>query len=108
MAQLRAVLGARPDDPGPAALVAELRFASAEFAALWDEHEVAVRRSAVKRFVHPVVGLLELDCEVLAVPEQGQVLVVHSARPGTEAHERLELLRVVGLQDLTSGASLSR
>ena len=108
VAQLRAVLGARPDDPGPAGLVAELRSAGAEFAALWDEHEVAVRRSAVKRFVHPVVGLLELDCEVLAVPDQGQVLVVHSARPGTEAHERLELLRVVGLQDLTSGASLSR
>ncbi|MBD0744756.1 helix-turn-helix domain-containing protein [Streptomyces sp. CBMA152] len=99
--QLRAVLAARPDDPGPAALVAELRAASEEFAALWDEHEVAVRRSKVKRFVHPVVGLLELDCEVLLSSEHGQYLVVHSARPGTEAHQRLELLRVVGLQDLT-------
>ncbi|MEV0094085.1 helix-turn-helix transcriptional regulator [Streptomyces sp. NPDC050738] len=101
VAQLRAVLAARPQDPGPVGLVAELRAASAEFAALWEEHEVAVRRSAVKRFVHPVVGVLELDCEVLAVAERGQNLIVHSARPGTEAYERLQLLRVVGLQDFS-------
>lgn len=62
-----------------------------------------MRCAAVKRFVHPVVGLLELDCEVLLSSGQGQFLIVHSARPGAEAHERLRLLRVVGLQDLTVG-----
>ncbi|MEU5027487.1 helix-turn-helix transcriptional regulator [Streptomyces milbemycinicus] len=102
VASLRAVLAARPDDPAPAALVAELRVASEEFAALWEAHEVAVRRSAVKRFLHPVVGLLELECEVLLSSEQAQRLIVHSARPGTESYERLELLRVVGLQDLAA------
>ncbi|MET8009598.1 helix-turn-helix transcriptional regulator [Streptomyces sp. NPDC005271] len=100
VANLRAVLAARPDDPGPAALVAELRAVSGEFAELWEAHEVAVRRSSVKRFVHPVVGVLELDCEVLLSTEQAQRLIVHTARPGTESAERLELLRVVGLQDL--------
>jgi transcriptional regulator with XRE-family HTH domain len=103
VAQLRAVLAARPQDPGPAGLVAELRDRSPEFAALWEQHEVAVRRASVKRFIHPVVGLLELDCEVLLSADQGQLLIVHSARPGTETHERLQLLRVVGLQDLTPG-----
>ncbi|MGO4420853.1 helix-turn-helix transcriptional regulator [Streptomyces sp. NPDC000941] len=102
VANLRAVLAARPDDPEPAALVAELRAASQEFAALWEAHEVAVRRSAVKRFLHPVVGLLELECEVLLSSEHAQRLIVHSARPGTESYERLELLRVVGLQDLAA------
>lgn len=101
VANLRAVLAARPDDPRPAALVAELRASSAEFARLWETHEVAVRRSSSKRFQHPVVGLLELDCEVLLSAEHDQRLIVYSARPGTDSYERLRLLRVVGLQDLT-------
>lgn len=46
--------------------------------------------------------MLELDCEVLAHLEHTQQLVVHTARPGTDAHEKLQLLRVVGLQDLTA------
>jgi hypothetical protein len=101
VATLRAVAAARPDDPEPSALVAELRSASEEFARLWDEHEVSQRNKATKRFVHPVVGLLELDCEVMVSHEHHHLLVVHTARPGTEAYERLHLLRVVGLQDLT-------
>ncbi|WP_330467871.1 helix-turn-helix transcriptional regulator [Streptomyces longwoodensis] len=104
VANLRAVAAARPDDPEPAALVAELRASSEEFAALWDRHEVAVRRASVKRFQHPVVGLLELDCELLLTDDHHQHLLIHTARPGTESHERLHLLRVVGLQDLTPGA----
>jgi transcriptional regulator with XRE-family HTH domain len=103
VAQLRAVLGARPQDPRPAALVAELRAASPLFARLWTDHEVAVRRSDVKRFRHPVVGELELDCEMLLSSGHDQRLIVYTARPGTESYERLQLLRVVGLQDLTAG-----
>jgi transcriptional regulator with XRE-family HTH domain len=103
VANLRAVLAARPDDPRPAALVAELRAASPLFARLWAEHQVAVRRSDVKRFVHPVVGELELDCEVLLSAGHDQQLIIHSARPGTESYERLRLLQVVGLQNLTAG-----
>ncbi len=101
VANLRAVAAARPDDPVPRALVAELRAASAEFARLWETHEVAVRRAATKRFVHPVVGLLELDCEVMLAHDHRQLLVVHTARPGTESYERLRLLRVVGTQELS-------
>ncbi|MGW0943403.1 helix-turn-helix transcriptional regulator [Streptomyces sp. NPDC002623] len=101
VANLRAVTAARPDDPEPAALVAELRAGSQEFARLWEEHEVALRHRATKRFLHPLVGLLDLDCEVLLSHEHHQLLVIHTARPGTEAHERLQLLRVVGLQDMS-------
>ncbi|WP_329339411.1 helix-turn-helix transcriptional regulator [Streptomyces sp. NBC_00663] len=102
---LRAVTASRPDDPGPAALVAELRAASDEFAALWQEHEVSLRKRATKRFLHPLVGLLDLDCEVMLSHEHHHLLIVHSARPGTEAYERLRLLRVVGLQDLSPSAA---
>ncbi|MEW2255041.1 helix-turn-helix transcriptional regulator [Streptomyces sp. NPDC047869] len=100
VAGLRAVAAARPDDPEPAALAAELRAASEEFASLWEAHEVSLRRPSTKRFVHPVVGLLELDCEVLLSHEGHQQLIIHTARPGTESYERLRLLRVVGLQDM--------
>lgn len=92
VAELRATLASRG-----------LRARSGEFAALWDAHDVAVRRADVKRFRHPVVGLLELDCEVLLSSEHDQQMIVFTARPGSESHERLELLRVVGLQDLTRG-----
>ncbi|MDT2004850.1 helix-turn-helix domain-containing protein [Rhodococcus opacus] len=101
VADLRATLARRPDDARLAKLVRELRARSEEFSALWDTHHVAVRRAATKRFVHPAVGPLELDCEVLLSPEHDQRLVVYTARPGSDSHERLELLRVVGLQDLT-------
>ncbi|MEU8175081.1 helix-turn-helix transcriptional regulator [Microbispora hainanensis] len=103
VADLRATAARRPDDVRLATLVRRLRARSEEFAALWETHDVAVRRSDVKRFQHPVVGLLELDCEVLLSPEHDQRLIVYTARPGSESHERLELLRVVGLQDLTRG-----
>ncbi|RVU19189.1 XRE family transcriptional regulator [Streptomyces antnestii] len=101
VAGLRAVAAARPDDPGPAALVTELRAASGEFEAMWQSHDVVVRRPSPKRFMHPVVGVLDLDCEVLVGDGHDQLLIVHSARPGTETYERLELLRVIGVQDLS-------
>ncbi|MFI5549556.1 helix-turn-helix transcriptional regulator [Streptomyces sp. NPDC051738] len=101
VASLRAVAAARPDDPEPAALVAELRASSEEFARLWDEHQVSQRDRATKRFPHPLVGLLELDCEVMLSHQHHQLLIVHTARPGTETYERLQLLRVVGLQDMS-------
>jgi hypothetical protein len=63
---------------------------------------VSPRHRATKRFLHPVVGLLELDCEVMLSHEHHQLLVVHTARPGTQDHERL--LRVVGLQDMSPRA----
>ncbi|MEU1624675.1 helix-turn-helix transcriptional regulator [Streptomyces sp. NPDC020096] len=99
VAQLRAVLVARSDDARAAALVARLRSASPEFAALWENHEVALRRRTTQRFRHPVVGAMELDCEVLLSDEGDQRLIVHTARPGSESYERLRLLRVVGIED---------
>jgi transcriptional regulator with XRE-family HTH domain len=105
VANLRAVAAVRPADPVLAALIAELLAGSEEFARLWADHEVAVRRATVKRFLHPAVGLLELDCEVLLNADTHQQLVVHTARPGSPSHERLQLLRVVGLQDMTPSRS---
>jgi transcriptional regulator with XRE-family HTH domain len=100
VADLRATSARRPGDPAVQRLVEQLRRASPLFERLWAEHDVAVRRADRKRILHPTVGLLELDCEVLLTPEHDQRLILHTAQPGTETAEKLELLRVVGLQRL--------
>jgi MmyB-like transcription regulator ligand binding domain len=40
--------------------------------------------------------------ETLVIPERDQRLMMFTAAPGTPSHEALRLLRVVGVQDLTS------
>jgi hypothetical protein len=101
VADLRATHGRRGDDPDVAGLVAELLIASTEFATLWAEHEVAVRRSDAKRIIHPEVGLLDLLCEKLVGGVDEHRLVVLYARPGTDAREKLDLLRVIGTQQFS-------
>ncbi|MFC4059604.1 helix-turn-helix transcriptional regulator [Planomonospora corallina] len=96
VADLRAAVARRPGDPAAARLVGRLRAASEEFRSLWERHEVGVRRCSRMRLLHPLVGPVELDCEVLLAPEEDQRLVVFTPRPGTGGAERLELLRVVG------------
>ncbi len=102
VADLRATAARRGSDADVVALVSALRAASGEFAALWDEHEVAVRRADSKRILHPQVGLVDLLCEVLTGVVDGHTLVVLYPRPGTDAREKLDLLRVIGTQDLTT------
>jgi hypothetical protein len=92
VAELRGLCSARPGDPGPARLVAELRAASGEFDRLWERHEVADRHADRKRLLHPVAGPLDLDCETLVSPGGDQRLLVHSPRPGTGSAERLRRL----------------
>ncbi|MGE7433703.1 MULTISPECIES: helix-turn-helix transcriptional regulator [Kitasatospora] len=99
VAHLRATRAARPTDPQVVDLVDRLLAASAEFAELWEQHPVAVRRNGRKSFLHPVVGRIEVDCEVLAGTDHDQLLLIYTARPGSESAQRLELLRVVGRQD---------
>jgi transcriptional regulator with XRE-family HTH domain len=100
VADLRASTGRYPDDRALAELVAEVSARSPLFARLWDEGEVGVRRGSRKRMRHPVVGELEVHCDVLYVPERDQRVVLYTTTPGTPSHEAMKLLRVVGTQDL--------
>jgi MmyB-like transcription regulator ligand binding domain len=38
---------------------------------------------------HPVVGRLDLHCDVLLVPDRDQRVVPYTAAPGTPSHEAL-------------------
>jgi transcriptional regulator with XRE-family HTH domain len=102
VADLRATYGRRGSDPEVASFVTDLLETSAEFASLWRAHEVAVRRADSKRIIHPEVGLLDLLCETLISGVNGQTLVVLFPRPGTDAREKLDLLRVIGTQQMAS------
>lgn len=96
VADLRAAVARRADDAASARLVERLRAASTEFADLWDLHEVGVRRHSRMHVSHPQVGGVELECDVLLSPERDQRLVLLTPAPGTAAHEKIGLLRVVG------------
>jgi transcriptional regulator with XRE-family HTH domain len=104
VADLRATAGRRSGDPTVAGLVDRLRAASADFRRLWAEHEVAVRRADRKTVLHPRVGLLRMDCETLVTPDQRQQLVVLTPADA-ETRERLELLRVLGIEEFPQGAT---
>lgn len=101
MAQLRAAV--TRDGPGsPAAdLVEFLHDTNEEFTRLWELHEVGLHWSDTKRFVHPEIGRLDLYCQLLLEPDQGQSLLIFTATPGTEDEEKLALLKVLGLEKFT-------
>jgi transcriptional regulator with XRE-family HTH domain len=85
VADLRAAYAGYPGDRSIAELVTELLGSSPQFAAMWAEQEVAVRRPLRKQVVHPEAGLLEFDCHVLHIPDTDQRLVIYSAEPGSAA-----------------------
>ncbi|MFC8078021.1 helix-turn-helix transcriptional regulator [Streptomyces sp. NPDC057307] len=85
-------------DSPVAELVEALLVASPEFASLWRERPVLGPYCAPKRFGHPRLGLLELHCQTLVDPDQSQTLLVFTAAPGSESHDKLQLLSVIGDQ----------
>lgn len=97
VAGLRTVAARNPSDAAVRAVVEELMAASPEFAALWDEHEVnACVTPRSKRIVHPTIGTIAVDCQVLVAENDAQKLLVYTATPGSEDHDKLRLLAVVG------------
>jgi transcriptional regulator with XRE-family HTH domain len=94
--ELRATLARYPADPTVTGLVDELRDGSAEFARLWERHDVQTARMLTKTFRHPVVGEITVDCDKLAPTDRDQHLVLYSAPPGSPGAEALALLNVLG------------
>ncbi len=96
VATLRAAHGRRPDQAQQ--LVDALLEASGEFAILWKRHEVGDRASSRKRLIHPLIGPLTLDCQILTSEDGLERLVIFTAEPRSEDADRLRLLEVVGTQ----------
>jgi transcriptional regulator with XRE-family HTH domain len=84
---------ADPEDPALIELVGELSVRSPEFARLWARHDVRFKAGGVKRIRHPLLGVLELEFESLAVnAAPGQLVVAYSAPPGSDSERALALL----------------
>lgn len=98
VASLRVALSTMGNQSRAAELVTELQRRSPEFAALWEQHEVARRFADHKILIHPEIGPIELDCQVLFTEDQSQALLVLTAMPGSDDEAKLRLLSVIGLQ----------
>lgn len=105
VASLRVAHGAASTRAAADRLVRALTALSPEFTALWARHEVARRFEDHKVLVHPEVGPLELDCQVLFTEDGSQALLVLTAAPRSEAEGRLRLLSVLGTQAFTAGSA---
>lgn len=102
VSSLRVAYGSMGPRSRAGELVRALRRESAEFDELWERHEVARRFADHKTIVHPEVGPIELDCQVLFTEDQSQALLVLTAAPRSEAEEQLRLLAVLGPADARS------
>ncbi|ANZ40991.1 XRE family transcriptional regulator [Lentzea guizhouensis] len=96
VANLRAAYGSMGPHSRAGELVRVLTRESAEFASLWERHEVAKRYEDHKVLVHPQLGEIEVDCQALFTEDQSQALLVLTAPPRTEASDKIQLLGVLG------------
>jgi hypothetical protein len=78
----------------------DLSRVSPRFAELWRRRIVHSRSAGRKTIVHPEVGAIELDCDVLTADGTDVRLVVYTADPSSPDADKLELVRVLGLQTL--------
>ncbi|WP_394941558.1 helix-turn-helix transcriptional regulator [Psychromicrobium sp. YIM B11713] len=91
VASLRLLSGRFSNDSQLAALVGELTLKSPEFATMWSEHPVDNCMSGMKILNHPRCGQLELDYEVLSMPDDsGHRLLTYTAVAGSSSETALK------------------
>jgi transcriptional regulator with XRE-family HTH domain len=91
VADLRASIAARRHEEPALALIKDLTTASAEFAELWNRHEVSLLQPATKTMLHPE-GTLLLKCAVVRARYADQRLMTFQALPGTGTETALKRL----------------
>ncbi len=94
VADLRRAVTSYPEDQELRGLVAELNEVSPHFRELWATGVAGRHEGSRKRFDHPLVGSVELDCDVLTVGAADLRIVLYTAAAGSIDLERLEFLRV--------------
>ena len=90
---LRSEAGRDLHDPGPAELIEELSQTSAEFQAVWSQHDVRLPAAGLHRFHHPLVGDLDLVFEAAALrADPGLTLLLATAEQGSPTEAALHRL----------------
>ncbi|MGY0387086.1 helix-turn-helix transcriptional regulator [Nocardioides sp. WG-D5] len=101
VATLRVAYGAMGERSRAGDLVRLLETRSEEFRELWERHEVTYRFEDHKTLLHPQVGRIDVDCQVLTTQDMGQALLVLTPVPGSEAEEKIRLLAVLGHEEFS-------
>jgi transcriptional regulator with XRE-family HTH domain len=90
---LRSEAARDQDDAGPAELVEELLEVSAEFRAVWAQHDVRLPAAGRHRFHHPLVGELDLVFEAAALrADPGLTLLLATPVQGSPTEAALRRL----------------
>ncbi|MBN6038411.1 helix-turn-helix transcriptional regulator [Amycolatopsis sp. 195334CR] len=93
VSDLRRAADRYPDDRAVTELISGLREANPRFADLWDRYETLPIGRSHKTVVHPELGELVLDCDILTIERADLHIVLNWAAPGTDAAEKLAVLR---------------
>lgn len=89
----RAALARHPHDAELLAFVDEMRSLSPQFRDFWGQHLVRIATRGVRRIVHPDVGELDLDFQLLRATGHDRLrLITYSAEPGTATAHALHRL----------------
>jgi transcriptional regulator with XRE-family HTH domain len=94
VAQLRASMAGQVTNPSWKALVKRLRRESAEFDALWSQHDVTAPRNWTKRFLHPDAGLLQFHTTYLWLTPNPEIRFASYTPADAETADKLALLRL--------------
>ena len=96
---LRRATVRRPGEARAAGLAAALCERSERFAELWAGADASAGLDDRVRFLHPAIGVIELDHASVYTPDLGQQLLWFAAPAGSRAADQLALLNVIGLQE---------
>jgi len=99
-ADLRSLAARNGPASRAAALANRLLDVSPEFAQFWNEHEITAQSTHRKRIRTAELGVLEVYCQMLYDLDQDQALLILTATPGSDSHDKLQLLSVIGAQQL--------
>jgi transcriptional regulator with XRE-family HTH domain len=99
---LREAVGRYPDDARLAELIDDLLEASPVFAELWNAHPVSRQVSSRKTFMHPEVGPITLDCDVLVVQGSDLRVIIYTPVAGSRDADTLALVSAIGLQSFSA------
>ena len=102
VANLRVTWWRRRGDADVEALVDGLLNHSDAFRQMWERHEVGVPQEDHKTLVHPRIGPIPVDCEILATADGNQRLIILSAQPASPSYGKLKLLSVLGDQEVAA------
>ena len=97
VADLRGASARYPRDRRLADLLRRTIDGNARFAQLWRAGAVGEHAEDRKTIMHPTVGAVTVDCDVLGAGNSDLKIVILSAAPGSEDATKIELARIAGL-----------